>query len=104
MDKYACIPCGYVYDPKVGDPERGIAPGTPFEEIPEDWKCPICVAAKSEFGQCGKYKCKICGYVYDPKAGDPETGVSAGNPFSDVSDDWKCPICKASKNEFEKEE
>lgn len=102
-EKYRCKICGYVYDPKVGDPERGIAPGTPFSEIPDDWKCPICAAAKSEFGQCGKYKCKICGYVYDPKAGDPDA-VAAGTPFMDVPDDWKCPICQAAKTEFEKEE
>ena len=41
MDKYVC-PCGYVYDPAVGDPDHGVAPGTPWEQIPEDWECPIC--------------------------------------------------------------
>lgn len=46
--KYEC-PCGYVYDPAVGDPENGIAPGTPFEEIPEDWVCPDCGLDKSAF-------------------------------------------------------
>ena len=46
--KYEC-PCGYVYDPAVGDPGNGIAPGTPFEEIPEDWVCPDCGLAKSAF-------------------------------------------------------
>ena len=39
--KYVC-PCGYVYDPEVGDPDNGIAPGTPWEEVPADWTCPIC--------------------------------------------------------------
>jgi len=103
-EKFRCKVCGYTYDPKVGDPEKGIAPGTPFSELPEDWKCPICAAEKSEFGQCGKYKCKVCGYIYDPKAGDPDAGVSAGTLFMDVPDDWKCPICQAPKSEFEKEE
>ncbi len=46
--KYEC-PCGYVYDPAVGDPDGGIAPGTAFEDIPEDWVCPICGLDKSAF-------------------------------------------------------
>ena len=41
MKKYEC-PCGYVYDPEAGDPDSGIAPGTAFEDIPEDWVCPVC--------------------------------------------------------------
>ena len=49
MDKYRCIPCGWVYDPAKGDPENGVAPGTPFEELPEDWSCPLCGAYKSQF-------------------------------------------------------
>jgi len=47
--KYKCTVCGYVYDPELGDPDGGIKPGTPFEEIPDDWVCPVCGAAKSEF-------------------------------------------------------
>jgi flavin reductase (DIM6/NTAB) family NADH-FMN oxidoreductase RutF/rubredoxin len=47
--KYRCTVCGWVYDPELGDPDGGIAPGTPFEEIPDDWVCPVCGAAKSEF-------------------------------------------------------
>ena len=49
MAKYKCTVCGYVYDPELGDPDGSIKPGTPFEEIPEDWECPVCGAAKSEF-------------------------------------------------------
>jgi rubredoxin len=49
MDKYLCILCGYIYDPAEGDPESGIAPGTPFEEIPEDWTCPACGVGKEHF-------------------------------------------------------
>ncbi|MBR3296160.1 MAG: rubredoxin [Clostridia bacterium] len=51
MDKYAC-PCGYIYDPEVGDPDSGIAPGTPFEDIPDDWACPICGLTKDVFTKC----------------------------------------------------
>ena len=49
LAKYKCAVCGYVYDPEKGDPESGIAPGTPFEELPEDWVCPVCGAGKDEF-------------------------------------------------------
>lgn len=49
MDKYMCEPCGYIYDPEAGDPDNGIAPGTAFENIPEDWVCPICGLGKDVF-------------------------------------------------------
>ncbi|UCC90274.1 MAG: flavin reductase [Dehalococcoidia bacterium] len=49
MAKYECTVCGYVYDPELGDPDNDIAPGTPFEELPDDWVCPVCGAAKSDF-------------------------------------------------------
>jgi len=49
MDKYECTVCGYVYDPELGDSDSGIAPGTRFEELPDDCVCPICGATKSEF-------------------------------------------------------
>ncbi len=49
MKKYVCDICGYEYDPAVGDPDNGIAPGTPFEELPEDWVCPLCSVGKDEF-------------------------------------------------------
>ena len=49
MDKYVCTICGYVYDPEVGDTDSGITAGTPFEEIPDDWVCPICGAGKDDF-------------------------------------------------------
>ena len=49
MKKYVCIPCGWIYDPEVGDPDGGIAPGTAFEDVPEDWTCPICGVSKEDF-------------------------------------------------------
>ncbi len=49
MDKYECTVCGYIYDPKLGDPEGDIKPGTPFEELPDDWVCPVCGAGKDRF-------------------------------------------------------
>jgi flavin reductase (DIM6/NTAB) family NADH-FMN oxidoreductase RutF/rubredoxin len=49
MDKYVCTVCGYVYDPVKGDPDSGIAAGTAFEDIPDDWVCPVCGAGKDAF-------------------------------------------------------
>jgi rubredoxin len=49
MDKYVCQICGYVYDPAAGDPGNGIEPGTPFDELPDSWECPVCGASKEDF-------------------------------------------------------
>ncbi len=52
-------------------------------------------------GTMAKYKCTVCGYIYDPGKGDPDHGVPAGTSFQDLSSDWICPVCGASKDEFE---
>jgi rubredoxin len=49
MQKYKCSICGYIYDPAKGDPDGGIAPETPFEQIPANWVCPVCGASKDNF-------------------------------------------------------
>jgi len=49
MKKYRCTVCGYIYDPEKGDPDSNIAPGTPFDKIPDSWVCPLCGADKSAF-------------------------------------------------------
>jgi rubredoxin len=49
MEKWECLVCGYIYDPARGDPEGGIPPGTPFEELPDDSVCPECGAEKEMF-------------------------------------------------------
>ncbi|MFH1189583.1 MAG: rubredoxin [Candidatus Omnitrophota bacterium] len=49
MQKYRCVVCNYIYDPATGDPDGGIAPGTPFEKLPDGWVCPVCGADKSQF-------------------------------------------------------
>lgn len=49
MKKYECSLCGYIYDPEKGDPDSGVKPGTAFEDLPEDWVCPVCGAPKGEF-------------------------------------------------------
>ena len=49
MDKWVCELCGYVYDPAKGDPDNGVEPGIAFENLPEDWVCPVCGAAQDMF-------------------------------------------------------
>ena len=49
MKKYQCTACEYIYDPEIGDPECGIEPGTSFEDIPDDWYCPLCGVSKDSF-------------------------------------------------------
>jgi len=51
-----------------------------------------------------KYVCDVCGYVYDPADGDPDNGVASGTAFGDLPDDWECPVCGASKEDFSKQE
>jgi rubredoxin len=49
------------------------------------------------------YVCLVCGYVYDPAKGDPTNGIKPGTPFEAIPDDWVCPDCGASKDQFEKQ-
>jgi rubredoxin len=49
VERWQCLLCGYIYDPAVGDPTQRIAPGTAFEDLPDDWECPDCGASKDEF-------------------------------------------------------
>ena len=50
-----------------------------------------------------KYRCTVCGYIYDPRVGDPDNGVKAGTAFEDIPDNWVCPECGVGKDQFEKE-
>ncbi len=47
--KYRCMTCDYIYDPQVGDPDADIDPGTVFEDLPDDWECPVCGVGKDDF-------------------------------------------------------
>ena len=47
-----------------------------------------------------KYKCEVCGYIYDPAAGDPDNGVQPGTAFGDIPEDWVCPLCGGGKGQF----
>jgi rubredoxin len=49
-----------------------------------------------------KYRCTVCGYIYDPAAGDPDSDIEPGTPFKSLPDSWVCPVCGAPKEAFEK--
>ena len=53
--KYRCVVCDWIYDPELGDPDGGIEPGTSFEELPDDWVCPVCGVGKEDFEPVDKY-------------------------------------------------
>jgi flavin reductase (DIM6/NTAB) family NADH-FMN oxidoreductase RutF/rubredoxin len=64
---------------------------------------PSYVEEKKEGGtELAKYKCSVCGYIYDPEKGDPESDTPPGTAFEDLPEDWTCPVCGAAKDEFEK--
>lgn len=49
VERWRCVVCGHVYDSEYGDPKANVDPGTPFEDLPDDWTCPVCGAAKEQF-------------------------------------------------------
>jgi len=83
-------PMTYAYYHQV---KRGTTPKT----------APVYVEEKKvEAIKAAKYECTVCGYIYDPELGDPDGGVKPGTPFEEIADDWVCPVCGASKDQFEK--
>ena len=85
-------PMTYAYYHEV---KRGTTPKTAPSYIEEK---------KEVVTKMAKYKCEICGYIYDPELGDPDGGIKPGTPFEEIPDDWVCPVCGASKDQFEKVE
>ena len=58
-------------------------------------------AAKPKPAAAARYACTVCGYVYDPEKGDPDSGIAPGTRFEDIPDSWTCPVCGAEKSKFE---
>jgi flavin reductase (DIM6/NTAB) family NADH-FMN oxidoreductase RutF/rubredoxin len=83
-------PMSYAYYHQV---KRGTTPKTAPSYIEE---------RKETVSKMAKYKCSVCGYIYDPELGDPDGGIKPGTPFDEIPDDWVCPVCGASKDQFEK--
>ncbi|MEM2877962.1 MAG: flavin reductase [Candidatus Hadarchaeales archaeon] len=63
---------------------------------------PRTATTYSEVKDTGKYRCTVCGYIYDPALGDPDSGVKPGTPFENLPDGWVCPVCGAEKSAFER--
>jgi rubredoxin len=101
VQRYRCRLCGYVYSPLIGEPHNGIPAGTAFEDLPDDYVCPVCgQEGRGRIGKWGfdewrptKYICSICGYVYDEQRGEPYRGIKPGTKFDNLPDDYVCPIC-----------
>lgn len=87
-------PMTYAYYHQV---KRGKSPKTAPTYIKED------EIKKREVKTMDRYICSVCGYVYDPQKGDPESGIKPNTPFEALPDDWVCPVCGAGKDQFEKE-
>lgn len=86
-------PMTYAYYHQV---KKGLSPKNAPTYIKEE-PMPEQKETKAE-----KYKCNVCGYIYDPEKGDPDGGVKPGTPFEQVPDTWACPVCGADKSAFEK--
>jgi rubredoxin len=99
--RYKCRICGYVYSPLRGEPHNGIPTGTPFEDLPETYLCPVCgFQGKGKIGKWGfdewrptRYVCSMCDYIYDEKRGEPHHGIKPGTKFEDLPEDYVCPVC-----------
>lgn len=99
--RYRCRVCGYVYSPLRGEPHNGIPAGTPFEDLPETYLCPVCgFQGKGKVGKWGfdewrptRYICSMCDYIYDEKRGEPHRGIKPGTKFEDLPEDYVCPVC-----------
>lgn len=70
--------------------------------IHEKYQQVIEAVEKSQYKNVAKWRCKVCGYIYDPEKGDPERGVQPGASFEELPEDWRCPVCNAPKTEFER--
>ncbi|MDD4136405.1 MAG: rubredoxin [Methanoregula sp.] len=101
MTRYRCRLCGYIYSPLRGEPHNGIPAGTAFDDLPDDYVCPVCgYQGKGRIGKWGfeewrptRYICSMCNYVYDEKRGEPHRGIKPGTKFEDLPDDYVCPVC-----------
>ncbi len=84
--------------------KKGVSPKTAPTYIPNKKKPEIeknQEKERKELKKMIKYKCTVCGYIYDPEKGDPESGVNPGTPFEELPDDWECPVCGVGKDDFE---
>lgn len=111
MAQYKCSVCGYIYDEESGEPSTKTAPDTLFDELPHDWRCPVCAAGKEAFsvlsseGESGPalpmiWRCTVCNYRYSEEDGEPATKTPPGTRFAELPDMWRCPVCGAVRAAF----
>jgi rubredoxin len=126
MKGWKCKKCGHIYENMDAKIRDGLPNGSmlavidmldveeglddiPFEDLPTDWVCPVCQASKEKFEAIEdekkappseKWLCNPCGYIYDPNIGDPDRDIAVGTEFKDLPDNWVCPLCGASKDDF----
>ncbi len=87
LNDKVCLTYGYYQQVK-----RGTTPKT----------APTFIAEKKEAKAAARYRCTVCGYIYEPDKGDPDGGIKPGTRFEDLPDSWVCPVCGATKDQFEK--
>ncbi|MFC2001124.1 rubredoxin [Chloroflexota bacterium] len=90
----ACMTYEYYHQIKGGKTPKAAATYVEEKKVTE--------TLNEEVSKMAKYKCTVCGYIYDPEEGDPDGGIKPGTSFEDIPDDWVCPVCGAAKSEFEK--
>lgn len=94
-------PMTYAYYHQV---KKGLVPPAAPKDIKSDKKVENKQEGKKEENAMKKYVCGVCGYVYDPAKGDPDSGIAPGTAFEDLPEDWVCPVCGVGKDQFEAEE
>ncbi len=124
---WECQVCAWIYDEAKGCPEEGIAAGTRWEDIPDQWTCPECGVSKADFDmvaisslasaavqpeqskaavvlEYSIWECQVCSWVYDESKGWPDDGIAPGTRWQDIPADWLCPECGVSKSDFDMRE
>jgi rubredoxin len=101
---YICAACSYIYCPARGEPKNGIPPQSSFEDLPATYTCPLCGKGKTEKNafhpmeaHSGKYRCITCGYIYNPRRGEPKNGIQPDTAFRDLPESYLCPICGSTQ-------
>jgi flavin reductase (DIM6/NTAB) family NADH-FMN oxidoreductase RutF/rubredoxin len=96
ISEKVCMTYDYYHQIKGGKTPKAAATYVEETEVAEK--------RKEAAPKMAKYKCTVCGYIYDPEKGDPDGGIEPGTAFEDIPDDWVCPVCGAAKDQFEKED
>ena len=95
----------YIISSKKAEKFNGQIANTVFQITAQPKTAPTYFKeeSKKEVADMQKYKCTVCGYIYDPEQGDPDSGIKPKTPFENLPDTWVCPVCGADKSLFEKE-